>query len=498
MLGGWSANLAQVILGVTQQLALVPIILHFRSSEVLAAWLALYAAGNLVLVADFGLQPLAINRFLALKSCADSEGRSAQFFFSLQRVYLALTGVLVAVTIAGSFALRPSDVLGFRAVADFDDAFVIMTVGMLLLLTSKLPAALYQSRGLYGRAVWLQNAAMLTAQIAQVVAIIATSRLTMIALAYVIPQIAAATYLLFVDMRRLFPFFARPRARGKWSWRWSAGQFRHAFPFAIAGSTEIALQSLPVLLVSAMVIDRVAVAQWGLTRVPAGLVRTLCVQVSLPVAAELGHDRAVGATDALRRLYARGSVLVTLLASGLVSGLLAFWPDFFALWTRGAVTYDPLLTWTLLVGAALVAPAILSLNYGYYSDRGTLLARTKGLQLACFMALALLLTPWLGPLGTAIALVATDLLVQFGLLASTIIAKTLQQPIRHVLFLAALMTAVTVGGWALGEAISSLLPLRGFARFIVECGLWLLVVAIATSPLANARLRNGLARLIPG
>lgn len=50
LLGGWSANLSQIILGVTQQLALVPVFLHYCSGETLAAWLALYAAGNLVLV----------------------------------------------------------------------------------------------------------------------------------------------------------------------------------------------------------------------------------------------------------------------------------------------------------------------------------------------------------------------------------------------------------------------------------------------------------------
>src|SRR6202012_3400436 len=152
-----------------------------------------------------------------------------------------------------------------------------------------------------------------------------------------------------------------------------AGQFRRAFPFAVAGSTEIALQNLPVLLVSAMVADRVAVAQWGLTRVMAGLVRALCLQATLPLAAELGHDRAIGAKDALRRLYARGSALVTLLASLVVSGLLGFWEDFFALWTHGAIPYDVPLTLTLLIGAQIVAPAILASGYGYYSDRGELL-----------------------------------------------------------------------------------------------------------------------------
>src|SRR6185312_6735773 len=270
---------------------------------------------------------------------------------------------------------------------------------MLMVMPSNLASGLYRARGLYGRAVWIQCAAMLAAQLAQVAAIALTGHLAVIALAFVVPQVLAAAWLAFVDARRLFPRLAAPRAAVRLSWRWIAGQFRRAFPFAVASSTEIALQNLPVLFISAIMTDRVAVAQWGLTRLVAGLVRGLCMQVTLPLAAELGHDRAIGARDALRRLYARGSVLVTLVASLAVSVLLAFWQDFFALWTRGAIAYDMPLTLTLLIGAEMVAPAILALSYGYYSDRGGLLARTKGLQLASFVVLSLVLTPWMGLLG---------------------------------------------------------------------------------------------------
>jgi O-antigen/teichoic acid export membrane protein len=497
LLGGWSASLVQLVLGVTQQLALVPIFLHYTSRDLLAAWLALYAAGNLALVADFGLQPRAINRFLALKGCADSDGRSAQFFAGMRRAYTMLILALVAVTAAGGL-LHPAELLGFQATADFDLSFVIMASGMLLLLPSNLATALYRARGLYARSMWFQCAAMLIAQIAQAIAIMATGRLVVVVLAFIVPQVMAAFYLLFVDASRCFPFLSHKPARAKWSWRWIAGQFRRAFPFAIAGSTEIVLQNLPVLIVSAFVVERVAVAQWGLTRVVAGLVRALCVQAALPIAAELGHDRAVGAKDALRRLYARGSVLVALLASLAVSGLLAFWEDFFALWTGGAVPHDLLLTLTLLIGAELVSPAILALNYSYYSDRGALLARTKGLQLASFVILALLLTPLMGPLGTALAVVATDLVVQFGLLGLGIIRETLQRPARHVLFLVILMIVVTACGWGLGLLIRGVLPLAGLGRFVAEAAIWLLIVLLAASPLLNGRLRTWLAGLIPG
>jgi hypothetical protein len=72
----------------------------------------------------------------------------------------------------------------------------------------------------------------------------------------------------------------------------------------------------------------------------AGLLRQLCMQTTLPLAAELGHDYAVGLKERLRSLYARGSVFVTLQARGRLRAL-AVWPNFFALWTHGAAPYDP-------------------------------------------------------------------------------------------------------------------------------------------------------------
>jgi hypothetical protein len=415
----------------------------------------------------------------------------------LRWVYFALTGLLIAAVLVGILLIPPSHLLGFGTVAHFDVALAIMLPGMLLILPSNLASALYRARGLYGRAVWTQCAAMLVSQLGQAVAIITAGSLTAITIAYVVPQILGACYLAFIDAPRQFPFLAQSRARGRPSLHWITGQFRRAFPFAVAGSTEIALQNLPVLFVSAIVVDRIAVAQWGLTRIVAGLVRNLCVQASLPLAAELGHDRAIGAKAALQRLYARGSVLVALLASAVVSALLAFWQDFFALWTHGVIPYDPLLTLTLLIGAEVVAPSMLSLGFAYYSDRGELLARAKGLQLVVFVILSLLLTPRMGPLGTAIAIVATDLLVQCGLLAVTIISETLARPARHIAFLLGMMLAVSAFGWGMGYLIRAILPLTGLVGFVCECGLWLIVMAIVASPLARASLRAKLAEIIP-
>jgi hypothetical protein len=484
-----------MILGVTQQVALVPVFLHFWTSEVLAAWLVVYAVGNLVLIADSGLQVRAINRFLAFKSSVDCDGRTARFYAAMLRIYLGLAGSLVVLLLAGTQLVSPSAVLGFQAISNFDTTFVVMTAGMLLTLPSALVSGLYRARGLYGRAVRLQNWGLLAAQLGQLVAIVATGSLLAVTIAYVAVQVLTALYFLAIDAPRLFPFLRK--ARAKHSWPWIVGQFRNAAPFAVAGATELALLNLPVLLVSTFVTDRVAVAQWGLTRVIAGLLRSLCVQTTLPLAAELGHDYAVGLKDQLRSLYARGSVFVTLQASVVVSGLLPFWPDFFALWTRGAVPYDPLLAMTLLIGTCAVAPSILALGYANYSNRGELLVRTKGLQLAVFLILSVLLINPLGPLGAAIAVVASDLLIQFGLLGVMVIRQTLQQPARHVAFLAAVMILVTSGGWALGTIIRSWVPGTGMVRFALECTLWLIVVAMVASPMARGSFRNRLIAAIP-
>ena len=158
-----------------------------------------------------------------------------------------------------------------------------------------------------------------------------------------------------------------------------------------------------------------------------------------------------------------------MLASVVVSGLLPFWHDFFALWTHGTVPYDPLLTITLLLGTSVMAPAILALNFANYSNRGDLLVWSKGLQLAVFLILSAALIRPIGPLGAAIAIVASDLLVQFGLLGLIIMRQTLQHPFRHIAFLTTIAVVVTLSGWGLGAAIGSLVPWSGVVRFFAEC-----------------------------
>jgi O-antigen/teichoic acid export membrane protein len=494
--GGWSANLVQVLLSLTQQIVLIPLFLKFWSSETLAAWLTIFAAGTLVLAADGGLHAWSLNRFLSFKSRGDCDRRTSRYYGAVFQLFIWFT-VLFAAALLAIFALvAPSKVLGFPAEPGFDLAFTLMTIGSVFTLPLNLASALYRARGLYGRIVRVQAWGTAAGQVGQVIGVVATGSLLVVVIAFAAGQIAGLIYILFVDAPQQFPFLASFRQRI--SWRWTVGQFVGAFPFAIMNFAEAGLTYISVLLIGVFVSDRIAIAQWGLTRTIVGLVRGLCVQITLPLAAELGHDHAIGARESLQGLYARGSIVLALFASTATSGALVFWPDFFKIWTHGVIPYSPTLAIVLLLGTCVGAPAILALSYANYSNRGTLLLWTKSLQLAIFLALSLVLIPRIGPLGAAVALVSSDLIAQSGFLFFIIAGETLKHPIRHTLVLIAIIVTIISVGLLIGVVIRNLLPGGGIGHFVVECMVWLVAIALLASPMANRRLRDWLVKAIPG
>jgi len=485
-----------LVLALTQQIILIPLFLRYWSGDTLSAWLTIFAAGNLVLVGDAGLHGWSLNRFLSFKSRDDRDRRTRRYYGAAFRLFAWLTALLVALVLILFVLIAPSHALGFSGQPGFDLAFMLMTLGMILTLPANLASSLYRAGGLYGRVVGVQAWGTAVGQLGQIVGVIATGSLLAVVVAYVAGQLATAAFIMFADVRQQFPVIgggARPRL----SLRWTLGQFVGAFPFAVMNFAEVGLTYVSVLLIGVFVSDRIAIAQWGLTRTIASLLRGLCTQMTLPLAAELGHDHAIGARDSLRGLYARGSVVLILFVSVVTSGTLAFWRDFFEIWTHGAIAYNATLAIVLLLGTCIAAPAILALSYANYSDRGPLLLRTKSLQVAIFLLLSLLLIPIMGPLGAAIALVSSDVIAQLGILFTIIVIETLNRPLRHVALLFAIMLTVVPLGAGLGALLGHLLPGTGMAHFLGECTLWLIAVALLSTPLASRAFRERLIAVIP-
>ena len=492
--GGWSANVAGLLLALTQQIALIPLFLKYWSGDTLSAWLTIFAAGMLALTLDAGLHGWSLNRFLLFKSRADCDRRTDRYYGAMLRLYTGYSVLLLLAMLAIFAAVAPSRLLGFSSEPRFDLSFAIMVLGMVLTLPVNVATALYRARGRYGRIGGLQALGLAIGQVGQVVGIVMTGSLLVVTIAFVAGQAAIAIFLTFVDVRRQFPFLGR--FRGRVSPRWAIAQLAGALPFSVTNFVELGLSYLSVLLIGFFVSDRLAIAQWSLTRTIVNLLRQVSFQTTLPLAAELGHDHAIGARDSLQRLYVRGSVMLVLLAATVTSGALAFWPEFFAIWTHGAIPPDATLSITLLLGTCAATPALLAMSYANYSNRGPLLLRAKSMQLVLFVVLALLLIPRYGPLGAAVALIASELVAQSAFLAVVIVSETLQRPLRYALVLLAMMVTIVAAGAALGEAISRLAPGRGLVHFVVECGVWLAVVAVVASPLLRASIREKLTSVV--
>ena len=92
LFAGWSANLFQMILGVVQQVALIPVFLHFWSSEVLAAWLVIYAVGNLVPIADAVCNFVRSTGFWR-SNRASIATAGPRAFTAMLRIYLGVAGM---------------------------------------------------------------------------------------------------------------------------------------------------------------------------------------------------------------------------------------------------------------------------------------------------------------------------------------------------------------------------------------------------------------------
>jgi hypothetical protein len=99
--------------------------------------------------------------------------------------------------------------------------------------------------------------------------------------------------------------------------------------------------------------------------------------------------------------------------------------------------------------------------------------------------------------GAAFAIVSCDVLVQVGWFTVDILRQPLKRPLEQIVFLIAAITLVTLNGWGLGIMFRWATAGTGLLHLVVECALWLSVVALVVSLLWNAEIRSRLAAAIP-
>ena len=52
----------------------------------------------------------------------------------MRKLLFGLAGLLIVLVLVATQLLRPSELLGFQATSHFDEAFIVMIVGMLLII----------------------------------------------------------------------------------------------------------------------------------------------------------------------------------------------------------------------------------------------------------------------------------------------------------------------------------------------------------------------------
>ena len=279
----------QMLLGIIQQVALVPVLLHFWNGEELAAWLVIYAIGNLVLIADCGLQFRAINRFFAFKSGADCDGAhrgilcrdgTALMFGSRSRSSPSYC--------FSALVVSPSTAFRFEGVTHFNAAFVVMCAGNAA--DASVGPRCRRSDGARLYATGRLAAEFCDADRAGRATDCDRCDRKPVLVRHPLPcRNAAGEYHLSLGHRcaALHPYLGKAARRGLDGLddrpTSQGGAVRHRERDRVLHS-----MNLPVLAVSALVADRGSRAM-GIDPGRRGLLRALCLQATLPLAAELGQ-----------------------------------------------------------------------------------------------------------------------------------------------------------------------------------------------------------------
>ena len=90
-----------------------------------------------------------------------------------------------------------------------------------------------------------------------------------------------------------------------------------------------------------------------------------------------------------------------------------------------------------------------------------------------FLTLAFLMIPPYGPLGAAMAMIASELIAQSGFVAVVIVREVVRRPGRYALLLIAMMVVIVAIGATLGGVIGYFVPGTGLARFLAESTIWI-------------------------
>lgn len=406
-LSGSAAAAASFAATIGIQVVQVGLLLHFWPKESYGAWLTIVAAASLLSSLDLGHQAYVGNE-IARKIAVDREdakdalGSGVRIALLTGGIEIAFASVAVGMGWVGGWLGLESG--AGRAV---DAAMVIYTVGWVCTgSVGSVVVRLYPPLGHFARSVWWN----IGARVAQAIAVVAVAALGGDVIAAAIACVAVMSgfaYLVFADVRRLFPEFYPWWQMG--SWGTGLRNLSRSFVFTGGNLLEAGAHHGLVLLVS---------SQFGASQVPVFTTLRTLSNVAMqgvsfllqPIAPDIIRYHALKEFDKIRGVLALyWSVACGALAISFI-GLSVVIEPVYRLWTHGSLEFDHWLFVALSAGVlvrAVGAPLVTIINSVNDLGGSSIVAVVRGAS--CILA-SFVLGSVLGLAGLGVAVILSEIL----------------------------------------------------------------------------------------
>lgn len=193
------------LINILNQLALLPVYLHYWPKAVYGEWLVLTALPVYVEMADFGLATITTNRMCMATARGDEESarRTFQTTWSFQVVVLALAFILLNLAI---WAGNPSEWLSIHQIPSSETrvALFLLIIRSIIPVQLRLNTAIYSSHFQAARGTFLQNMTRVVELILIIVMIVTGHGVVGVALAMLAAYVGGLLWM-HMDSHRVCP-----------------------------------------------------------------------------------------------------------------------------------------------------------------------------------------------------------------------------------------------------------------------------------------------------
>jgi len=391
-----------------QLFLLVPVCLSIWGTARYEDWLLLNSIAAFVVLADFGFVQATTVKLIDAWSKGEAERFSRDWAFALG-LLMSLTTALTCL-LAVSWAVPAwTSLIPVREMHQAELAAVaeLLCFAQVLAILVNLGLAAYRARGDLSRSY----------HVSSILVVLQTAGIVAPAMLGYGPLGAAAGFcvLTLAVLAAVVADFRWRYSDMTWTPIWPSplelwDSLRGAIGYLVSPVATTIMMNGPNLILAHCGAPQGAIALFTATRTIAGVARQLPYQFAHPAGVELAGLLARGDGQRLSRVYASASRALAVTVGVLGGFIIVAAPLVMALWTRGKVTYDPVLMLLFVGATSICAPAQVAYTLLWYGGYPGRLSKALIFSTGLAMALAFLFAPRFGARGVTAALGAGEII----------------------------------------------------------------------------------------